>query len=98
MRKLKSNELIDQFNKIRELKIVRGEYKNNTPYYRVTGTVNNRHIDQRFKEQSRAKAFIEELKNKEEAKRSGLKSVKTKLSQEQIDDATAAFNRIPKGT
>ena len=54
MRKLKSNELIDQFNKIRELKIVRGEYKNNTPYYRVTGTVNNRHIDQRFKEQSRA--------------------------------------------
>ena len=98
MGKLKTNELVDQFNKIRELKIVRGEYKNRTPYFRVTGTVNNDHIDQRFKEKSIAKAFIEELKNKEEAKRSGLNSVKTKLSQEQIDDATVAFNRIPKGT
>ena len=98
MGKLKTNELVDQFNKIRELKIVRGEYKNRTPYFRVTGTVNNDQIDQRFKEKSIAKAFIEELKNKEEAKRSGLNSVKTKLSQEQIDDATVAYNRIPKGT
>lgn len=98
MGKLKTNELVDQFNKIRELKIVRGEYKNRTPYFRVTGTVNNDHMDQRFKEKSIAKAFIEELKNKEEAKRSGLNSVKTKLSQEQIDDATVAYNRIPKGT
>ncbi len=98
MGKLKTNELVDQFNKIRELKIVRGEYKNRTPYFRVTGTVNNDHIDQRFKEKSIARAFIEELKNKEEAKRSYLNSVKTKLSQEQIDDATVAYNRIPKGT
>ena len=45
MGKLKTNELVDQFNKIRELKIVRGEYKNRTPYFRVTGTVNNDHID-----------------------------------------------------
>ena len=35
MGKLKTNELVDQFNKIRELKIVRGEYKNRTPYFRA---------------------------------------------------------------
>jgi integrase len=62
----------------------------------VTGTLHKEHLDKKFKQRWEAERFINDLQKQEDAARSKQNNINTTLTQEQVNDATAAFDKIPK--
>jgi|GEM_PF-5634369 len=87
----------DRNNKIVKFTLKKGKNTSGSSHYRVTGTIHKEHIDKKFKSRWEAEHYIDKIRKDEDAARSSQNSVTTTLTQSQINDATAAFDKIPKG-
>ena len=86
----------DRNNKIVRFTLKKGKNTSGTTHYRVTGTLHKEHLDKKFKQRWEAERFINDLQKQEDAARSKQNNINTTLTQEQVNDATAAFDMIPK--
>lgn len=96
MRKPQRIPTTDRNNKIVNFTLKKAKNASGTTHYRVTGTLHKEHLDKKFKHRWEAERFIETLQKQEDAARSKQNNVNTTLTQKQINDATAAFDKIPK--
>ena len=96
MRKPQRIPTTDRHNKIVYFTLKKGKNTSGTTRYRVTGTLHKEHLDKKFKQRWEAERFIGDLQKQEDAARSKQNNINTTLTQEQVNDATAAFDKIPK--
>ena len=54
-------EITDRTNSIRKIRLFTGKNTSGTTHYRVTGTINKKHIDKKFSHKQNAENFIKEL-------------------------------------
>ena len=95
MKKQQRIPTTDRNNKLVKFTLKKGKNTSGTAHYRVTGTLHKEHIDKKFKQRWEAENFIKDIQKQEDAARSKLNAVSTTLTQTQINDATAAFDRLP---
>lgn len=95
MRKPRRIETRDRNNKPVRFTLKKGQNTSGTVHFRVTGTLHKEHIDKKFKQRWEAEQFVEDIQKQEDAARSKLNAVSTTLTQTQVNDATAAFDRLP---
>lgn len=96
MRKPQRIPTTDRNNKIVNFTLKKAKNASGTTHYRVTGTLHKEHLDKKFKHRWEAERFIESLQKQEDAARSKQNNINTTLTQKQVNDATAAFDKIPK--
>ena len=96
MKKPRRIPTTDRNNKIVCFTLKKGKNTSGTIHYRVTGTLHKEHLDKKFKQRWEAERFINDLQKQEDAARSKQNNINTTLTQEQVNDATAAFDKIPK--
>ena len=58
-------EITDRTGSIRKIRLFSGKNTSGTTHYRVTGTINKKHIDKKFSHEQNAENFIKELQAKE---------------------------------
>ena len=76
----------------------RGKYPSGNDCYRITATINKKAFDKKFSERWQAERFIENFQSEEKAASIQQHHVTTTLSQEQINDASSALDKLPKET
>lgn len=74
----------------------KGQNTSGTIHYRITGTLHKEHVDKKFRHEAYAEQFIRDLQKQEDAARSKQNSITTTLTNQQVNDATAAFDRLPE--
>lgn len=58
-------EITDRTNSIRKIRLFTGTNTSGTTHYRVTGTINKKHIDKKFSHEQKAENFIKDLQIEE---------------------------------
>tara|TARA_B100001057_G_scaffold494895_1_gene592535 strand:- start:3427 stop:4587 length:1161 start_codon:yes stop_codon:yes gene_type:complete len=96
MKKPQRISTTDRNNKIVCFTLKKAKNTSGTTHYRVTGTLHKEHLDKKFKHRWEAERFIDTLQKQEDAARSKQNNINTTLTQKQVNDATAAFDKIPK--
>ena len=96
MRKLQRIPTTDRNNKIVNFTLKKAKNASGTTHYRVTGTLHKEHLDKKFKHRWEADRFIDAIQKQEDAARSKQNNVNTTLTQEQVNDAAVAYDKIPK--
>lgn len=96
MKKPQRISTTDRNNKIVCFTLKKAKNTSGTTHYRVTGTLHKEHLDKKFKHRWEAERFIDTLQKQEDAARSKQNNINTTLTHKQVNDATAAFDKIPK--